>query len=78
MRLLRRTADAGSVVVVVLHAIELAVRHATRMVVLQDGRIVADALPDAALPAAAAAFGTQLGIDPARRLLPPDGDVVRS
>jgi iron complex transport system ATP-binding protein len=78
MRLLRQTADAGCVVVVVLHAIELAVRHATRMVVLQHGRIIADASPDAALPAAAAAFGMRLGIDPARRLLPRDGDVVRS
>lgn len=78
MRLLRQTADAGSVVIVVLHAIELAVRHATRMVVMQHGRIVADASPDAALPAAAAAFGMRLGVDPARRLLPPDGDVVGS
>jgi iron complex transport system ATP-binding protein len=78
MRLLRQTADAGSVVIVVLHAIELAVRHATRMVVMQDGRIVADASPDAALPAAAAAFGMRLGLDPARRFLLPDGDVVGS
>ena len=78
MRLLRRTADAGSVVIVVLHAIELAVRHATRMVVMQDGRIIADASPDAALPAAASAFGMRVGLDPVRRLLPPDGDAVRS
>lgn len=78
MRLLRQTADAGCVVVVVLHAIELAVRHATRMLVMQDGRIVADASPAVALPAAATAFGMRLGIDPARRLLPPEGDVVRS
>lgn len=78
MRLLRQTADAGAVVIVVLHAIELAVRHATRMVVMQDGRIVADASPDAALPAAASAFGMRLGLDPVRRLLPPDGDAVRS
>jgi len=77
MRLLRQTADAGSVVIVVLHAIELAVAHATRMVVMADGRIVADASPDAALPAAAAAFGMRFGLDPARRLLPPDGDAVR-
>ena len=77
MRLLRQTADAGSVVIVVLHAIELAVRHAIRMVVMQDGVIVADASPDAALPAAAAAFGMRLGLDPTRRLLPSDGDAVR-
>jgi iron complex transport system ATP-binding protein len=75
MRLLRQTADAGCVVIVVLHAIELAVRHATRMVVMQDGRIVADAAPDTALPAAASAFGMRLGLDPALRLLPPDGDI---
>jgi iron complex transport system ATP-binding protein len=76
MRLLRQTADAGSVVIVVLHAIELAVTHATRMMVMQDGRIVADASPDAALPAAAAVFGMRLGLDPTRRLLPPDGDAA--
>jgi iron complex transport system ATP-binding protein len=72
MRPLRQTADAGCRVVVVLQAIELALGHATRMVVMQDGRIVAGASP------AAAAFGMRLGIDPARRLLPPEGDVVRS
>lgn len=76
MRLLRQTADAGCVVIVVLHAIELAVRHATRMVVMQHGQIIADAAPDAALPAAASAFGMRLGLDPARRLLPPEGDIV--
>ncbi len=58
-------------VVVVLHAVELAVRYATRMVVLDRGRVVADASPSRALPAAAAAFGLPYGLDPQPRLLPP-------
>jgi len=70
MDLLRRTAHAGRAVVVVLHALDLALRYADRMVVMQDGRIVADAPPEAALPAAAAAFGLRLGPDPAPLLLP--------
>lgn len=76
MRLLRQAADAGHIVVVVLHAIDLAARLATRMVVMQAGRVIADALPGMALPAAAAAFGMRLGIDPAVRLLAPDDDVA--
>ncbi|HEY1931635.1 MAG TPA: ABC transporter ATP-binding protein [Acetobacteraceae bacterium] len=78
MRLLRETADSGRIVVVVLHAIELAIRHATRMLVVQGGRIVANARPTDALPAAATAFGLRLGADTAPRLLPPDDDAVRS
>ena len=77
MQLLRRTAETGRVVVVVLHAIELATRHAHRMVVLRDGRIIADLPPAAALPAAAAAFGLRVGRDSAERLLPPDDDASR-
>ena len=76
MRLLRATADSGRVVVVVLHAIDLATRHAHRMVVMQSGRITADQRPHEALPAAAAAFGLRFGLDPAQRLLPPDDDVA--
>ena len=72
MRLLRDAADSGRVVVAVLHAIDLATRHAHRMVVMQAGRIVADLPPHDALPAAAAAFGLRFGLDPAQRLLPPD------
>ena len=71
MALLHARAQAGAAVVVVLHALDLALRHADRMVVLQSGRIVADAAPEAALPAAAAAFGLPFGVDPAPRLLPP-------
>ena len=71
MALLARLAREGRAVVVVLHALDLALRHAQRMVVLAGGRIVADAAPLAALPAAAAAFGLPFGVDPAPRLLPP-------
>ena len=71
MRLLRTTANAGRTVVVVLHAIELALRYAHRAVVLEGGRIRADLPPAEALPATAAAFGLRFGSDPAPRLLPP-------
>ncbi len=73
MALLAAEAGAGRAVVVVLHHLDLALRHAGRMVVLQDGRVVADAAPKDALPAAAAAFGLPWGVDPAPRLLPPEG-----
>lgn len=72
MRLLRATADAGRTVVVVLHAVDLALRYAHRVVVLASGRVVADVPAGQALPAAAAVFGLPFGVDPAPRLLPPD------
>jgi ABC-type cobalamin/Fe3+-siderophores transport system ATPase subunit len=71
MRLLRTTADAGRTVVVVLHALDLALRYAHRVVVMADGLVTADLPADEALPAAAAAFGLPFGTDPAARLLPP-------
>jgi len=71
MRLLRATADAGSTVVVVLHALDLALRYAHRVVVLTDGRVAADLPASQALPAAAMAFGLPFGPDPEPRLLPP-------
>jgi iron complex transport system ATP-binding protein len=71
MRLLRATADAGRTVVVVLHAIDLALRYAHRVVVLAGGRVTADLPAADALPAAAAAFGLRYGSDPELRLLPP-------
>jgi iron complex transport system ATP-binding protein len=71
MALLRRLARQGQCVVVVLHALDLALRYADRVVVLVAGRIVADAAPDAVLPAAGAAFGLPWGVDPGPRLLPP-------
>jgi iron complex transport system ATP-binding protein len=71
MSLLRRAAREGRCVLAVLHALDLATRYADRIVVLAEGRIVADAPPEAALPAAAAAFGLPWGTDPLPRLLPP-------
>ena len=57
--------------VAVLHDLALALHHATRMAVMQDGRIIADAAPEAALPAAAAAFGLAFGVSARPGLLPP-------
>ncbi len=70
MALLRRQAAAGVAVVVVLHAVELAMRHASRVAVMRDGAIVADGAPAEVLAAAAAAFGMRVGCDTAPRLLP--------
>jgi iron complex transport system ATP-binding protein len=70
MRLLRHFAEAGRAVVAVLHAIDLAIRYAHRVVVLGDGRILADVPAGEALPHAAAAFGMRVGSDPVPRLLP--------
>ncbi len=69
--LLRDTAHAGRVVVVVLHALDLACRYADRVLVVAGGRILADAPPEAALPAAAAAFGMGWGVHAAPQLLAP-------
>lgn len=71
MRLLRRTAESGCCIVVVLHAIDLALRYAHRAVVVAAGRITADLPAGEALPAAASAFGLPYGADPTPRLLPP-------
>jgi iron complex transport system ATP-binding protein len=71
MRLLRSTADAGRTVIVVLHALDLALRYAHRVVVLTSGRVTANLPATQALPAAAAACGLPWGTDPEPRLLPP-------
>ncbi len=71
LRLLRDTAAAGRIVVVVLHALDLARHYADRVVVVDGGRIVADAAPDVALPHAAAAFGLGWGRHDAPQLLAP-------
>ena len=60
LSLLAGFAAAGGIVVTVLHALELAARYASRMVVMEDGRIIADAAPNDALSAAAVAFGMDL------------------
>ena len=70
MALLAETAASGAIVVAALHALELAAQYATRMVVLQDGRVVADGAPAAIMPAAATVFGMRLATDPTPRLMP--------
>jgi iron complex transport system ATP-binding protein len=72
MALLRRTAQAGAGIVIVLHAVDLACLYADRLVLLSNGRIAADGPPAAVLPLAAAAFGLPWGVDTAPRLLPPE------
>jgi iron complex transport system ATP-binding protein len=49
MRLLRHTADAGGAVLAVIHDLTLAARHVDRVLVMQRGRLVADATPAEAL-----------------------------
>lgn len=48
----RATAAAGAGVVLVLHDLALAMNHATRVLVLERGRVVADGAPEAALDSA--------------------------
>lgn len=71
MALLRARAAAGACIVTVLHDLDLARHHATRMVVLSGGRILADGGPEAALPAGPRRRPLALGIDRRLRLLPP-------
>ncbi len=72
MALLAAFAAKGGLVIAVLHAIELALRYTSRMVVLEAGRIVADSAPLAALPEAARCFGLAWGVSAAPGLLPPE------
>ncbi len=71
LAVLRDFTRRGGLVVAVLHAVELAAAYASRMVVLQDGRVVADEAPLVALPHAARCFGLELGEDRSLRLLAP-------
>ena len=71
MDLLSRLARQGRCVVAVLHAVDLAVAYATRMIVVHEGRISADGPPADVLPAAAERFGMTFGIDTTARLLRP-------
>jgi iron complex transport system ATP-binding protein len=68
LRLLRETAEDGAAVVVVLHAVELAVEYAHRIVLVDRGRIAADRPAAGALEEAAVLFGMRAGHGP--RLLP--------
>lgn len=45
----RRFADEGGAVLAVAHDLDLALRHASRVVVLHHGRVIADDVPEAAL-----------------------------
>lgn len=49
LRLLRKTADAGALIVVVTHDIGMAARFADQVLVVSDGRLVAHGAPDVAL-----------------------------
>jgi iron complex transport system ATP-binding protein len=63
MRLLRDEAAKGRAVIVVLHDLALAARYAGRMALLESGRLVADAAPDAVMADALAGrvFGVRIG-----------------
>lgn len=63
MRLLRREAEAGRAIVVVLHDLALAARFADRMALLDAGRLVADGPPEAVMADAVAGrvFGVRIG-----------------
>ena len=62
MALLRRTAHAGAGVVVVLHDLSLAGRFCDRLVLLDQGRVLADGAPDSVLDDAnlARTFGIEV------------------
>lgn len=49
LRLLRKTADAGALIVVVTHDIGMAARFADEVLVVSDGRLVVHGAPDVAL-----------------------------
>ncbi len=72
MGLLAAQARGGRCVVAVLHAVELAVAYATRMLVLDAGRVRADGKPESVLTDAAAVFG--MALDGAGRLVMPAGE----
>jgi iron complex transport system ATP-binding protein len=48
---LRRTSEGGAGVVLVLHDLALAMNHASRVLVLDNGHLVADGMPEQALSA---------------------------
>ena len=66
MALLVRLSADGATIVTVLHALDLAFAFATRLVVVNAGRIVADGPPALTLPSAAEAFGMVLADMPPR------------
>lgn len=75
MALLRRQAEAGALVVTVLHDLTMAARHCDRLLLLNGGRLVADGIPDRVLTAErmAQVYGIRAWIGEAegRRLIVP-------
>jgi ABC-type cobalamin/Fe3+-siderophores transport system ATPase subunit len=66
LALLRRiAAERGAIVIVALHDLALAARHADRVILLREGRIAADGEPEAVLGSAgcAAAYGVSLAVE---------------
>lgn len=49
MRLLRLTADAGTLVVAALHDLGLAARYSNTVLAMQDGRVIAQGPPETVL-----------------------------
>jgi iron complex transport system ATP-binding protein len=66
LTLLRRLADDGAVVIAVLHMLEEAASFADRVIVLGDGRILADGPPAAAFTPEVlrAAYGIAIDVEP--------------
>lgn len=62
MAALRKRADDGGLVIIALHELELAARFCTRILVISEGRLIADGAPDEALSPAtiAAVFGVNM------------------
>jgi len=75
MDVLRRRAEAGAAVLVSLHDLSLAARHADRVVVMDRGRVAADGAPREAL--APEVMQTVFGVG-ARWLETPQGPVLNS
>ncbi|HEX7874276.1 MAG TPA: ABC transporter ATP-binding protein [Sphingobium sp.] len=79
MTLLRREADAGGLVVAVLHDLGMAARYCDRLLLIDDGRLVADGRPaDVLTPERlAAVYGIEARIetDGDRRLIVPLGRI---
>jgi iron complex transport system ATP-binding protein len=75
MDVLRRRAEAGAAVLVSLHDLSLAARHADRVVVMDGGRIAADGAPREAL--APEVMRAVFGVG-ARWLETPQGPVLNS
>jgi len=61
-RIARRAADDGAVVIAALHDLNLAARHADRVLLMSEGEIIADGTPDEVLTTAhcGPAYGVEL------------------